>query len=505
MRLTWRIWILIIFLFLALLMIHPRFDSGVIISSIDSGSISQKEGLSQGDIITSINGEPIENAEGYNSVLSGLFSKADKTRLDIKTKDKNFIFLADSLNITVKDLPKTNIKTGLDLSGGARAIVKAQDIDLTQEQLQDLVDVTSQRLNTFGLRDIIVRSVSDLGGNRYLLVEVAGATPDNLKSLIAEQGKFEAKIGNKTAFSGGEKDITHVFRNDATQSAVYPPEQSSAGGYVSRFSFSITLSPEAAQRHAEITRGISIDSSSGGQYLSENLTLVLDGEVVDELRISTGLRGQVTSQISIQGSGAGTTSELALADARASMHKLQTVLISGSLPYKLEIIKIDTISPALGQEFTKSLIFLGISVFLIVSIVIFIKYRKVNLSLSVILTMFSEAFITIGIAALLGWNLDAPSLAGIIAGIGTGVGDQILLLDASRKDEKEGSLREKVKLAFFIIVGSFATNVASMMPLFWTGAGLLKGFALTTILGVSVGILITRPAFADIIKNIEHD
>ncbi|MGV8142500.1 MAG: PDZ domain-containing protein [Candidatus Pacearchaeota archaeon] len=505
MKLTWKIWVLIISLVFALLMVHPRFDSGVVISSIDLGSPAHVEGLVQGDIIKEVNGQIIETVKDYNSAVEGLFLTNERERIAIRTKDNEFIFLANSLNISVADLPKTNIKTGLDLSGGARAIVKAQDIDLTQEQLQDLVDITSQRLNAFGLRDIIVRPVSDLGGNRYLLVEVAGATPDNLRSLISEQGKFEAKIGNKTAFTGGDKDITHVFRNDATQSAVYLPEQSSSGGYVSRFSFAITLSPEAAQRHADITKGLSIDPASGGQYLSENLTLLLDGEVVDELRISTGLRGQVTSQISIQGSGVGTTPEAALADARASMHKLQTVLITGSLPYKLEIIKIDTISPALGQEFTKSLILLGISVFIIVSLIIFIRYRKLNLSFAVILTMFSEAFITIGIAALLGWNLDAPGIAGIIAGIGTGVGDQILLLDASRKDEKEGSLREKVKLAFFIIVGSFATNVASMMPLFWTGAGMLKGFALTTILGVSVGILITRPAFADIIKNIEHN
>lgn len=502
MKITWKVWILIIFLFLALLMIKPNFDKGVLISSIESGSVAQKEGLSQGDIITEINGKIIENVQDYSDVTKELFTSSGNSRIEIKTEENEFVFLTSSLNFTVQNLPKTNLKTGLDLSGGARAIVRAENTTLNQEQLQDLVDLTSQRLNTFGLRDIIVRPVNDLGGNKYILVEVAGATPENLRSLIGEQGKFEAKIGNKTAFTGGDRDITHVFRNDATQSAVYPPEQLSTGEYISRFSFAITLSPEAAERHAQITKDISIDPLSGGQYLSENLTLVLDDQVVDVLRISTGLRGQVTSQISIQGSGVGTTPDLALADARASMHKLQTVLITGSLPYKLEIVKIDNISPALGQEFTKSLIYLGISVFLVVSIIIFIKYRKINLSLAVILTMFSEAFITLGIASLLGWNLDAPSIAGIIAGIGTGVGDQIILLDASsKKEEQEESLRDKIKLAFFIILGSFATNVASMLPLFWTGAGMLRGFALTTIIGVSVGILITRPAFADLIKQ----
>jgi preprotein translocase subunit SecD len=33
---------------------------------------------------------------------------------------------------------------------------------------------------------------------------------------------------------------------------------------------------------------------------------------------------------------------------------------------------------------------------------------------------------------------------------------------------------------------------------------MLRGFALTTIIGVSVGILVTRPAFADILKKIQE-
>jgi preprotein translocase subunit SecD len=32
---------------------------------------------------------------------------------------------------------------------------------------------------------------------------------------------------------------------------------------------------------------------------------------------------------------------------------------------------------------------------------------------------------------------------------------------------------------------------------------MLRGFALTTIIGVSVGIVITRPAFAEILRKIQ--
>jgi preprotein translocase subunit SecD len=331
-----------------------------------------------------------------------------------------------------------------------------------------------------------------------MLVEVAGASPEDLRELVGKQGNFEAKIGNKTVFVGGERDITHVFR-DASQSAVYQPESLGDGTYASRFTFTIALSPDAAQRHADITNSVPLDPNSGGQYLSENLTLLLDGEVVDELRISSGLKGQVATQISIQGSGTGTTPDLALSDARAQMHKLQTLLLTGSIPYQLEIVKLDTISSSLGEQFTKSIILLGIIVFIIVSLVVFIKYRKIKITLAVILTMFSEAFITLGIAALLKWNLDTASIAGIIAGMGTGVNDQIIILDES-KSEDSSSIKEKIKKALFIIAGAFFTIIAAMLPLFWAGAGLLRGFAFTTIIGISVGILITRRAFADIIR-----
>ena len=52
---------------------------------------------------------------------------------------------------------------------------------------------------------------------------------------------------------------------------------------------------------------------------------------------------------------------------------------------------------------------------------------------------------------------------------------------------------------------AFLLIIAAMIPLFWAGAGMLKGFALTTIIGVSVGILVTRPAFADIVRMILKD
>jgi hypothetical protein len=83
------------------------------------------------------------------------------------------------------------------------------------------------------------------------------------------------------------------------------------------------------------------------------------------------------------------------------------------------------------------------------------------------------------------------------------VDDQIVIIDESVSNQSL-SMVERIKRAFFIIVGAFFTIIAAMLPLFWAGAGMLKGFALTTILCVMIGILVTRPAFAEILKKIQE-
>jgi len=486
-------------------------QQGVLITSLDSNSFVFSEGLRKGMILTSINGNQIKTSEDYSSQISSLFPTEEKIKLTVQTDKGEFIFLTNETpQLSVSAISKTNLKTGLDLSGGARAMIRPANMTPSQSEMADLIAVTSNRLNTFGISDVNVRAVSDLTGNNFMLVEVAGITTDDLKELVGQQGKFEAKIGKEIVFIGGERDVASVCRTDATCSGIRECLPSSSGGYVCRFTFSIYLSELAAEKHANITSNLSVNSTDengksfgGERFLSEKLDLFLDDKLVDSLLISEGLKGSATTQIAISGSGSGATKEEAYNSAQTSMKKLQTILITGSLPYKLEILKLDSASPVLGKEFTKNIIYLGFIVFLIVSILIFLKYRKIKITLAVILTMFSEALITLGIAALIKWNLDAPSIAGIIAGMGTGVNDQIVIIDESVSEESE-NLKEKIKRAFFIIVGAFFTIIAAMLPLFWAGAGLLRGFALTTILGVSVGILVTRPAFGDMIKKIQE-
>lgn len=504
-KLSFRIWLFIIIVLLSLLSIFASsngftlFQKGVLITSVEQNSSAFQYGLRQGQIITAIDSKAINNITDYSNYIQSKFPSPDKVKMIITTKDLDAILYTNNApNITVSKIPKTNLKAGLDLAGGARALIQAQGKDLSASELNDLVSITTNRFNVYGLSDIKVRPISDLSGKRYMLIEIAGATPTDLRSMIENQGKFEAKIGNQTVFVGGNKDVASVCRNDATCARIETCQQDSSGQYFCRFSFTIYLSEDAAKRHANITNSISINATNP-EYLSQPLDLYVDDSLVESLLVSKDLKGQVTTQISVSGSGTGATQDDAYKAAEENMHKLQTVLITGSLPYKLQIIKLDTISPLLGQNFVKYILIAGIAALLSASLIIFIRYKKLKQSLTVILISVSEIIIILGVAALIDWNLDLASIAGILASIGTGFDDQIVILDESLH-KTAYSIKQKIKMAFAIIMGAYFTVLVSLLPLMWAGAGLLKGFAITTIIGISVGVFITRPAFGDIIK-----
>lgn len=508
LKFSWKIWILIIFLLFSItaIFITPNgiafFQKGVVITSVEKNSTAFEQGLRQGQIIVGIDDKKVDNIDDFSKILLEKYTSNKSVKTIIKTKKAEVIIFSKKFpEITVSEIPKTNIKTGLDLAGGARALIKAKDKELSFEEVTDLVDITSNRLNAFGLTDIKVTSVSDLSGNNFMLVEIAGATPKDLKNILSKQGKFEAKIGNETVFTGGERDIASVGRN-AQNSYVQGCQQVSQNKWQCSFRFSVFLSPRAAERHAEITSKLDLNKTNP-EYLSKKLDLYLDDNLVDSLLIGKELKGQAQTQISISGPGSGTTEEEAFKDAQEEMHRLQTILITGSLPYKLEIVKLDTISPLLGEEFINSILFAGLAALVAVMIIIFARYRSFKFSFAILISIISEVTIILGIAAFIDWNLDLPSIAGILATIGTGIDDLVIILDESTHRAESLSMKQRMKRAFAIILGAYFTSLVSLLPLIRAGAGLLKGFAITTLIGITIGVLITRPAFADIVKRIE--
>lgn len=153
MKIGIRVWILIIVLFLSLLVIAPwkSFEKGVLIKSVEINSSAFDQGLRQGQIISSIDGQKINTLDDFSEIMSEKNYLNNSIKTIILTDQGEFIlFSSKPPEITVSSIPKSNIKTGLDLSGGSRALVKAQDKELSSSEINDLISIVENRLNVYG-------------------------------------------------------------------------------------------------------------------------------------------------------------------------------------------------------------------------------------------------------------------------------------------------------------------------------------------------------------------
>jgi preprotein translocase subunit SecD len=180
-------------------------------------------------------------------------------------------------------------------------------------------------------------------------------------------------------------------------------------------------------------------------------------------------------------------------------------LRAGALPAPLAIDQGTTsfVSPTQGENFRTDSLIIGILAILTVSGVVFARYRGPQVALPMILTAFSEVLILLGFAAYLGYPLDLSVIASFIAVLGTGVDDLVIIADGVMAEGDVSSQRvfsSRFKKAFWVIGVAAATTIIAMSPLAVLSLGDLRGFAIFTILGVLVGVFITRPAYGDILR-----
>jgi len=188
--------------------------------------------------------------------------------------------------------------------------------------------------------------------------------------------------------------------------------------------------------------------------------------------------------------------------ANKELTEMVVLLQSGKLPVSIRIASTSTVSPTLGEGFLNDILLMGIIAWFSVAFLVFLRYREPKITLMIMMANVAEVLMILGIAALISWEIDIASVAGIIAVVGTGVDQFIIMTDEIKmRGVFEESLVEKIRKAFRIIMGSAATMVAAMFPLLTLGLGLLKGFAITTLIGLFVGVAIVRPAFAKAIEK----
>jgi len=344
-------------------------------------------------------------------------------------------------------------KLGLDLRGGVRIVLEAQDTEgakATSESIDAAVGVIDKRINALGVSEAI--AVREGANSKRIIVELPGwEDPERAKEIIGKTALLEFKTEDgKVVVSGKSlKDAKLVFSQ--AQDSLGEPQ------------IAFTLDAEGTTAFAAATQA----------NVGKKITIYLDGKVLMSPTVETAI---TDGQGVISG---GFTAEQASNDA--------LLLKSGSLPVKLVAISEQVVGPSLGGAFVRRSALAAVIAFLLVVIWMFIMYRYLGLVSGIALIVYAD--ILMAAYLVLHATLSLPAIGGAILSIGMAVDANCIIFERIReelgmKKTVKGAIGAGFSRAFRAVFDSNLTVLVGTVFLFYFGTGTVRGFAVTLALGV---------------------
>lgn len=346
--------------------------------------------------------------------------------------------------------------------------------------------ILENKINTLGTKDAKVNTLTGLNNvARYIRVELAGVDMNQAQAIVGKQGKFEIRIqttGNQTE---------HVLYGDSITS-VQNPSQEPPGSNTWGVGFTLNEAGASAFRAAAIQYGATVDPEN------HHLQMLLDNRTVYSAPLSKDLAGKVQTENIRQLFASTGQGKYGMQQAT----NLEIHLRSGALPVDVNVAGSGSVSATLGEHFKQMSLLAGILALITVGFVIYYRYREPSIVLPMVMINASEIIILLGFISLIRFQMDLPTIAGLIAVLGTGIDQLVVITDEILHEGKVPSpslYLKRLARALSIIVVAAGTVVIAMVPLALMDLSTLKGFAIITIVGVLVGVLVTRPAYGRII------
>ncbi|WP_416840308.1 preprotein translocase subunit SecD [Haloferax sp. DFSO52] len=420
---------------------------------------------------------------------------------------------SNTVEATIENVSTDELGQALDAAGYTHGEVRDGVTETTREET---VRVLESKINEAGLSGGTVQQVTTATGEHFILVEVPNRDRQDVVDLVGERGTVQIDIYYPTTENGSRVYETReavLTQADFTSIGTAQEPQTGGGAFVP---VSVRDEPAEDFQQDVVETGLAQQGGTRCTYMDEDgrdttdacLLLVVNGEVVNAFGMSPGLADGMRS-----GEWADAPSFQLQTRNTTEAQEIAINLRAGALPAKLDLSGEDGgtssyISPSQGENFKFDSLITGIIAVLAVAGVVFLRYGKPEVALPMIVTGLSEVYVLLGFAALIGYPLDLSVIAGFIAVIGTGVDDLIIIADEVMGEGSVSSrkvFQSRFRRAFWVIGAAAATTIIAMSPLAILSLGDLQGFAIFTILGVIIGVLVTRPAYGDILRILLTD
>ena len=166
---------------------------------------------------------------------------------------------------------------------------------------------------------------------------------------------------------------------------------------------------------------------------------------------------------------------------------LATVLNSGNLEARVNIVQSEVVGPTLGKESIRSGLLSFLGAFILVIIYMFFYYSRAGLVAD--LALLSNVFFIVGVLASMGAVLTLPGIAGIVLTLGMAVDANVIIYERVREEVRAGkgirvAIDEGFKHSYSAIIDGNVTTLITAIVLYIFGSGPIQGFATTLIIGI---------------------
>ncbi|MEH7829210.1 protein translocase subunit SecD [Gemmobacter denitrificans] len=376
--------------------------------------------------------------------------------------------------VSLTGMGQNDIEVTADGSDIVVQLSEAERIATDERTIQQSLEIIRRRVDEVGTREPTIQRQ----GSDRILIQVPGiGSAAELKSLIGTTAKLTFHpVVRSTQDAGADAGPRNILLPSMDEEGVYYILEQTPVVTGEE----LTNAQPAFDQNGRPAVEFQFDATGArrfGDYTANNIgkpfAIVLDEEVISAPVIQShipGGRGIITGQFSVEES-----TELAV------------LLRAGALPAEMTFLEERTVGPELGADSIRAgqmaAIVAGVlvAVYMVASYGIFGVFSVIALSINIAL-MFA-------IQSAIGATLTLPGIAGIVLTMGMAVDANVLIYERMREELRAGrsplaAIHEGYDKALSAIIDSNVTGMLTALIMFFVGTGPVRGFAVTTSIGI---------------------
>ncbi len=369
-------------------------------------------------------------------------------------------------------------------------------LSLTDEGLRETstlavttsIETVRRRIDALGTKE---PSITRQGFDRIVVEAPGESDPEQLKKIIGQTAKLTFQMVDDTV---SQADIAAGRIPPGSEVLPYL-DRNGGGGPV----------PQLVVRKQILVSGSNLTKANVGsdQYNRPAIDFRLNGEGAKRFGDATApknhgkqfaiiLDNQIVSAPVINDPIPGGSGQITGSFTPQQASELVAVLNGGALPAKLSVVQQKTVGAELGKDAVQAGINSTIIGFLVIVIFMLLAYGFVFGGAAIVALLINVLLI---IAAMTGFQatLTLPGVAGLILSLAVAVDANVLIYERIRDEERSGhkplpAMDVGFARALVSIMDANITSLISALIMFAFGAGPVRGFAWTLMIGVFTSV-----------------